>query len=108
MPMVDADWTFARDTGNLRYVGGDHGDSNPSYATVIECHRWLQDLADDDVASGDDELDITNINPSSRSYDNLIYFLGLVNIDDGSAEHLYDGTIIQDDGDTRYSDSTTC
>jgi len=102
MPMVDADWTFARDTGNLRYVGGDHGDSNPSYATVIECHRWLQDLADDDVASGDDELDITNINPSSRSYDNLIYFLGLVNIDDGSAEHLYDGTIIQDDGDTRY------
>ncbi len=102
MAMVDADWTFDRDTGNLRYVGGDHGDSNPSYATVIECHRWLQALADDAYATGDDELDITYLNPSSRSYDNLIYFLGAVNIDDASSEHLYDGTIIQDDGDTRY------
>lgn len=100
--MVDADWTFDRDTGNLRYVGGDHADSAPSYATGIELHRWLQALADDDVASGDDELDITNINPSSRSYDNLIYLLGNVNIDATAAEHLYDATIIQDDGDTRY------
>jgi hypothetical protein len=100
--MVDADWTFTRSTGALRYVGGDHSDSNPSYATVIECHRWLQDLADDAVAQGDDELDITNINPSSRSYDNLIYFLGNVNIDATAAEHLYDGTIIQNDGDERF------
>lgn len=100
--MVDADWTFDRTTGDLRYVGGDHADSNPSYATVIQCHRWLQDLADDAVASGDDELDITYINPSSRSYDNLIYFLGTVNINDAAAEHLYDGTIIQKSGDERY------
>ena len=102
MAMVDADWTFERDNGNLRYIGDDHDGSNPSYATVIECHRWLQALADDAVATGDDELDITYLNPSSRSFDNLIYFLGSVNIDDGSAEHLYDGTIIQNDGDTRY------
>jgi hypothetical protein len=100
--MQDSHWSFDRDTGNLRYIGGDHADSAPSYATVIECHRWLQDLADDAYATGDDELDITYINPSSRSFDNLIYFLGDVNIDDASAEHLYDGTIIQKDGTERY------
>ena len=102
MAMVDADWTVDRDSGNIRYIGGDHADSAPSYATVIEFHRWLQALADDAVAVGDDELDITNINPSSRSTDNIITLLGDYNIDATASEHLYDGSIIQDSGDTIY------
>ena len=102
MAIVAADWSIDSATGNIRYEGGDHNGTGgtPSYATVIEFHRWLQGLADDAVASGDDELDITNVNPSSRSTDNIITLLGNYNIDDQAAEHLYDGSIIQGTGGT--------
>ncbi len=101
MAIVAADWTVTRSTGDIRYVGGDHG-AAPTYATVIEFHRWLQDLADDAVSSGDDELDITDNDPSARSTDNIITLLGNYNIDDNAAEHLYDGSIIQNSGDDIY------
>lgn len=100
MAIVATDWSVDRATGNIRYIGNDHGGGAPSYATVIEFHRWLQDLADDSVSSGDDELDITDQNPSSRSTDNIIQLLGSYNIDDTAAEHLYDGSIIQGTGGT--------
>lgn len=91
-------WSIDRLTGNIRYDEGgtsfDHANA-PSYATVIEFHRWLQDLADDASSAGDDELDITDELPSSRSTDNIIKLLGTYNIDDTSAEYLYDGSIIQ-------------
>lgn len=102
MAIVASDWTIDRATGNIRYIGDDHGGASPSYATVIQFHRWLQDLADDAVASGDDELDITNENPSGRSTDNIITLLGNYNIDDNASEHLYDGSIIQNSGDDIY------
>jgi hypothetical protein len=82
--------------GNIRYTGG-----GTNY-TVIQLHRFLQDLADDAVASGDDLMDITVATPSDRSTDNIITLLAPYNIDDTLAEHLYDGTIIQDGGDTKY------
>ncbi len=100
MPIVSADWSVDRSTGNVRYIGDDHGGASPSYATVIEFHRWLQDLADDATSAGDDELDITDENPSNRSTDNIIRLLGSYNIDDNAAEHLYDGSIIQGTGGT--------
>jgi hypothetical protein len=87
-------WTVTRSTGDIRYTGPDHG-AGGSYATVIEFHRWLQGLADDAVAVGNDELDITNTNPSQRSTDNIITLINGYNIDDASSEHLYDGSIIQ-------------
>ena len=59
MAIVAADWTVDRATGNIRYVGDDHDGASPNYITVIELHRWLQDLADDASSTGDDELDIT-------------------------------------------------
>jgi hypothetical protein len=99
MAMVDADWTIDRSTKNIRYVGGDH-DNSPTYATVIEFHRWLQDFADQEVSSGDDELDITDLTPSERSTDNIITMKNGYNIDDNAAEHLYDGSIIQGTGGT--------
>lgn len=102
MAIVAADWSLTRSTGNLRYIGDDHGGGSPSYATVIQLHRWIQDLADDEVSSGDDQQDITDINPSSRATDNVITLLGTLNIDDASSEHLYDGSIIQNGGDDIY------
>ena len=102
MSIVASDWTVDRSTGNIRYIGDDHDGASPSYAPVIDMHRWLQGLADDAVASGDDELDMTNQNPSSRSTDNIITLLSTYNIDDTAAEHLFDGSIIQEGGDVIY------
>lgn len=103
------DWSIDRATGNIRYIGADHdgtigsnGRTTPTYATVIEFHRALQDFADNASSSGDDELDITDENPSSRSTDNIITLLGSYNIDDLASEHLYDGSIIQASGDVIY------
>ena len=87
------DWSIDRQTGDIRYIGDAHGGASPTYATVIEFHRGLQDFADDLTSAGDDELDIT---------DNIITLINGFNIDDASAEHLYDGSIIQDGGDTIY------
>lgn len=99
MAFVAADWSIASN-GNIRYIGDDHNGASPSYATVIEFHRALQDFADDAAASGDDLLDISSLTPSDRSTDNIITLLNGYNIDDGSAEHLYDGSIIQGTGGT--------
>lgn len=103
MALVATDWTIDRATGNIRYVGDDHvrfGGTTPSYATVIEFHRWLQDLADDAAWTGGtgDELDITDDTPSERATDNLITLINGYNIDANAAEHLYDGSIVQNGG----------
>ncbi len=98
MAFVAADWSIASN-GDIRYTGGAHGAANnPSYATVIEFHRALQDFADQQSASGDDLLDISSLTPSDRSTDNIITLLNNFNIDQTGAEHLYDGSIIQDGG----------
>ncbi len=83
--------------GDIRYTG-----TTANY-TVLELHRFLQDLADDASASGNDLVDITSDTPSDRSTDNIITLLGTYNIDDTAAEHLYDGSISQSGGDTVYS-----
>lgn len=103
MALVAADWSITRGaTNDIRYIGADHDgtagpnlSTTPSYATVLEFHRWLQDLADDAVSSGDDQLDITDTDPSARSTDNIITLKGTYNIDDTAAEHLYNGSIKQ-------------
>lgn len=98
---IDAtDWTVTRSTGAIRYIGDDHGGASPTYATVIELRRWLGGLADDAASSGDDEYDITDPTAADRKTDNFIQLLGSYNIDDGAAEHLYDGSIIQGTGGT--------
>ena len=97
MAFVAADWSIASN-GNIRYIGDAHAGTTPSYATVIEFHRALQDFADQASASGDDLLDISSLTPSDRSTDNIITLLNNFNIDQTGAEHLYDGSIIQDGG----------
>lgn len=102
MAFVAADWSLDRQTGNIRYIGNDHTGAAPSYATVIEFHRAIQDFADDAGYTGNDELDITDTTPSDRSTDNIITLINGWNIDDNAAEHLYDGSIIQAGGAVIY------
>jgi len=83
--------------GDIRHVSG-----TTTY-TVLEFHRFLQDLADDAQASGNDLLDITSSTPSDRSTDSLISLDSPYNVDDTVAEYLYDGSITQGGGDTVYS-----
>lgn len=101
--MIDADWSIDRATKNIRYIGDDHtlSGGSPSYATVIQLHRWLQAFADnEDYSAGgadtdNDELDIIDKNPSERSTDNIIRLVNSYNVTATEIEHLYDGTIIQ-------------
>lgn len=95
--MAIADDISVATNGDIRYTG-----STANY-TVLELHRYLQDLADQAAASGNDLVDITSANPSERSTDNIITLLGTYNIDDALAEHLYDGSITQASGDVLYS-----
>ena len=97
MAFVATDWSIAVN-GDIRYTGDAHAGTTPSYATVIEFHRALQDFADDAAATGNDLLDISSLTPSDRSTDNIITLLNSFNIDQTGAEHLYDGSIIQDNG----------
>jgi len=99
---VATDWTIDSSTGAIRYIGDAHGGTNPSYVTVIDFHRALGDYADQAAASGDDLLDISSLTPSDRSTDNIITLLNGFNIDQTAAEHLYDGSIIQNGGDDIY------
>lgn len=83
--------------GDIRYTG-----ASTNY-TVLELHRFLQDLADNASSGGDDLLDITDTNPSSRSTDQIITLNVPYNIDDTAAEHIYAGSITQETGDVVYS-----
>lgn len=87
---------------DIRYIGAAHGASGAGYYTVLELHRWLQDLADDAGASGDDYMDISRATPSDKAYDTIITLSNGYNIDDTAAEHLYGGSIIQSGGDVIY------
>jgi hypothetical protein len=85
-------------------VSGDiRHDSGTTNYTVLALHRFLQGLADDAQASGDDLVDITSSTPSERSTDNIITLINNYNIDDDAAQYFYDGSITQADGDTVYS-----
>lgn len=93
---IQDDFSVTRSNGNIRHISG-----STNY-TVIQLHRWLQDVADDASYSGNDELDITDNTPSERSTDNIITLINGYNIDDDAAQYLYDGSIIQANGDVIY------
>lgn len=95
MALVEADWSIDRATKVISYDGDDHTGVAPSYATVIEFHRWLRDLQDDPEFTGDDELDIIDPDASERSTDNIITLKNGYELNAAAPEHLYDGTIVQ-------------
>src|SRR5512134_1775766 len=82
--------------GDIRHVSG-----STNY-TVIQLHRWLGDLMDDAQASGNDLLDITDATASERATDNLITLKAPYNVDDDAIQYLYDGSIVQKNGDEIY------
>ena len=84
-------------TGNIRHASG------TTKYTVLQLHRWLQDLADQAQGSGNDLLDITSTTPSARATDNIITLNSPYNIDASAAEWLYAGSITQNGGDVVYS-----
>jgi len=94
--MIADDFSVASN-GDIRWVGG------AATYTVLEFHRYLQNLADDVSAAGDDLIDITSLTPSDRSTDNIITLLGAYNIDDTATQHLYDGSISQSSGAVIYA-----
>jgi hypothetical protein len=93
--------------GDIRHTSG-----TATY-TVLELHQWLQDLADDEAASGDDLLDILAPNPSrldgARNPDipaglNLLTSGAIAfNIDDTAAQFIRFGTITQNSAAVQYS-----
>jgi hypothetical protein len=95
MALNTADWTVTRATKVITYIGDDHNGVAPTYATVIEAHRWLRDLQDDAEYSGLDQLDIIDKDASERSTDNIITLKNGYTITAVAAEHLYDGSINQ-------------
>ncbi len=108
MAMVDADWSIDRATGNIRYIGDDHtlSGGSPSYATVIQFHRWIAAFSDNEaydsggVATDNIEVDIIDKEVSTRSTDNIVNLINGYNVTETEIEHLYDGTIVQGSGIT--------
>lgn len=92
-------------------VSGDiRHESGTTHYHGLVFYRWLQDLADDEQASGDDLIDITTFTPAARSTDNIFELLDhsanggpTFNIDDDAAEYLYGASFKQKGGDELYS-----
>jgi len=101
MALDPSKWEIQSDK-DIRYTGPSHGQNGANYITVLELHRWLQDLADNDQASGDDYMDITRETPSDKAFYTIINLINGYNIDDTTAEYIYGGSIIQFDGDEIY------
>lgn len=94
-------------TGDIRHTSG------TTIYSVLELHAWLQDLADDAAASGNDLLDILAPNPSKldgprdsavASRLNLLTSGAVAfNIDDDAAQYINFGSIKQDGANVQYS-----
>jgi len=98
MALVSTDWEVQVNKA-IRYVGAAHEAAGAGYVTVLELHRWLQDLADNASVANDDYLDITTVNPSDKKYDTIITLTNGYTLDDAytnpASEYIYGGSIIQ-------------
>jgi hypothetical protein len=93
--------------GDIRHVSG------AEVYSVLELHAWLQDLADDASASGNDLLDILAPNPSRldgprdaavASRLNLLASGAIsFNLDDTAAQFINFGSVKQANAATQYS-----
>jgi len=101
MPIA-TDFSINSTTKVIAYTGAVHGVTGAGYYTVLELHRWLQDLADDAGSSGDDFMDISRATPSDKQFDTIITLVNGYTIADAASEYLYGGSIIQANGDTVF------
>lgn len=87
----------------IEYTGPAHGLPGANYVSVLELHRWLQDLADAETISGNDYVAITVPNPTDKKFDTIIQLLNgfvLGTTTTPADEYIYGGTIIQGAGGT--------
>jgi hypothetical protein len=106
---IQSDFTVDNTTKVIDYVGTAHGAAGAGYYTGIELHRWLGSLADDAQASSasGDYMDMTKLTPSSRNgIDQIIQMLNGYTLTTTAIEHLYDCSIIQNEGDDIYDGFT--
>lgn len=106
---IATDFTIDNTTKVIDYVGAAHGANGAGYYTGIALHRWLGELADDAQASGagGDYMDMTKLTPSSRNgIDQIIQMLNGYTLTETAIEHLYDCSIIMNDGDDIYDGFT--
>ena len=98
MALNASDWVVTTDK-KIRYVGPNHTTASTNYVTVLELHRWLQDLADDASSTGDDYMDITRDTPTEKAYDTIITLQNGYVLDEAyttpASEYIYGGSIIQ-------------
>jgi hypothetical protein len=106
---IAADVTIDNVTKVIDYVGAAHGAAGAGYYTGIELHRFLGALADDAQAStaSGDYMDMTKLTPSSRNgIDQIIQMLNGYTLTEELIEHLYDCSIIMNDGADIYDGFT--
>lgn len=83
--------------------------SSTNVYTVLQLHEWLQALADDASATGDDNVSILTANPSkldgprSAIKPMILNLINGFNIDDNAAKYINFGSISQDGGNVLYT-----
>ena len=99
---IGSDFSVASN-GDVRHISGS------TVYTYLDLHQWLQDLADDANASGDDNVSILTANPSkldgprSSIKPMVLNLLGAFNIDDDAAKYLNFGSCSQAGGNDLFT-----
>jgi hypothetical protein len=99
---IGSDFSVASN-GDIRHISG------TTVYSDLDLHQWLQDLADDANASGDDNVSILTVNPSkldgprSSIKPMVLNLLGAFNIDDDAAKYLNFGSISQAGGNDLFT-----
>lgn len=99
---INTDFSVATN-GDIRHISG------ATVYSVLDLHQWLQDLADDAAASGDDNVSILTANPSkldgprSAIKPMVLNLLSTFNIDDAAAQFINFGSISQAAGAVLYT-----
>jgi hypothetical protein len=99
---IGSDFSVASN-GDIRHISGS------TVYSALDLHAWLQDLADNAAASGDDNVSILSANPSkiagprATNKPMSVTLLGSFNIDDEAAKYLNFGSVEQAAGTVLYT-----
>ena len=105
---IDASKFTIDSSGNVRQVAAFVPGTDARYST-LELHAWLQDLADDAAAAGDDLVSILGANPSELAGKRnvarpmAVTLLPTININDATSQWFKFGSVEQASGDDLYT-----
>ncbi|MBB5204446.1 hypothetical protein HNQ51_001760 [Inhella inkyongensis] len=105
---IDASKFTIDGSGNIRQVSAFVPGTDTRYPT-LDLHAWLQDLADNPSASGDDLVSILGSNPSelagkrNAARPMALTLLPTMNLNDATAQWFNFGSVEQDAGQTLYT-----